>query len=120
MQGLPQIGDVSIKIITFLITLVVNFIAGVITFFFLLLALNGFSESDANYGIAAYVALAIVVSLLMASGAVLGVVVLLKRKFSGVSAAFISIPVFSVIGAGFKLVCALVGVAVAEYVRVNY
>ena len=38
------------KIIAFLITLTLNIAIGIAVFFFMLLAMNGFSESDANYG----------------------------------------------------------------------
>ena len=110
----------SAKIIAALITLLINIIAGVIIFFFLLLAMNGYGESDAMYGLGVYVVLALFVSLLMAACAATAVHVLMKRKFSAVSAAFIGVPIFCVIGAVLKLVCSIIGVAVAEYVRVNW
>ena len=108
------------KLIAFLITLFVNIAIGVVVFFFLLLAMNGYSESDATYGFVAYAACALFVSLLMSICAVRLVGILTNRKFSRWSAALISIPIFCVLGAGLKLVCAIVGVAAAEYVRLNY
>ena len=108
------------KIAAFLITLVVNIAIGIVVFFFLLIAMNGYSESDAVYGFGAYGVLALFVSLLMAACAVRVVILLMKRNYSGTSASFIAVPVFCVVGAGLKLVCAIVGVAIAEYVRVNY
>lgn len=108
------------KIAAFVITLIVNFAIGVVVFFFLLIALNGYSESDAMYGFGAYILLALFVSLLMAACAARVVHILMNRKFSGISASFIAVPVFCVIGAGLKVVCVIVGVAAAEYVRVNY
>jgi len=108
------------KLAAFLITLVANIAIGVVVFFFLLIAMNGYSESDAMYGFGAYILLALFVSLLMAACAVRVVLILMKRKFSGSSAAFIAVPIFCVVGAGLKLVCAIIGVAAAEYVRVNY
>ena len=108
------------KLTAFFVTLVVNFAIGVAVFFFLLIAMNGYSESDATYGLVVYGALAFVVSLLMAGSALVTVHLLMKRKFSGSSALFIAVPIFSVVGAVLKLVCSGVGVAVAEYVRVNY
>jgi len=108
------------KLAAFLITLVANITIGVVVFFFLLIAMNGYSESDAMYGFGAYILLALFVSLLMAACAVRVVLILMKRKFSGSSAAFIAVPIFCVVGAGLKLVCAIIGVAAAEYVRVNY
>ena len=108
------------KLAAFLITLFVNIAIGVVVFFFLLIAMNGYSESDATYGFIAYIALALFVSLLMAVCAVRVVVILMKRKFSPSSAAFIAVPIFLIVGACLKLACAVVGVAVAEYVRINY
>ncbi|HKP69698.1 MAG TPA: hypothetical protein VJV05_10480 [Pyrinomonadaceae bacterium] len=108
------------EILSFFTTLLINIAIGVVVFFFLLIAMNGYSESDAAYGFIAYIASALFVSLLMAVCAVRVVVLLMKRKFSSSSSAFIAIPIFCVVGAGLKLACAIVGVAVAEYVRVNH
>ena len=108
------------KAASFITTLLVNIVIGVVVFFFLLIALNGYSESDAMYGFGAYILLALFVSLLMATCAVRVVQILMKRNYAGSSAAFIAVPIFCVVGAGLKLVCAVVGVAVAEYVRLNY
>jgi len=49
--------------------LLISIAFGVAVFFFrLLFAMNGFSESDTNYGLGAYILLAILVSLLMSNG----------------------------------------------------
>jgi hypothetical protein len=110
----------SAKIAAFVITLVVNIAVGVVIFFFILLAMNGYSESDATYGLGAYIALAVAVSLLMSTGAAAGVHVLMKREFRAATSALIAVPVFSILGAALKIVCSIIGVSVAEYVRVNY
>ena len=108
------------KLVSFFLTLAINIAIGVVVFFFLLIAMNGYSESDATYGLVVYGVLALVVSLLMAGGALATAQALMKRSYSGVSAAFIAVPIFSVIGAGLKIACALIGVLVADYVRVHY
>ena len=108
------------KIITFFITLAINICIGAAVFFFMIIAMNGFSESDATYGIVTYIVLALIVSLVMSLAAALTVAILMKRKFGGVSSSFIAIPIFSVIGAALKMVCSIIGVLVADYVRVNY
>ena len=108
------------KIATFSITLLINFGIGVIVFFFLLIAMNGYSESDANYGLGLYIVLAVLVSLIMSAFAALLVRVLTKRNFRGWTSMLVAVPLFSVIGAGLEIVCSIIGVAVAEYVRVNY
>lgn len=108
------------KIIAALITLIANIAGGVVFFFFLLIAMNGLSESDANWGFGAYIILAIIVTLLMSTGAFLLVPFLQKKQFSGVVSALIAIPVFSIVGVGLKFVCCLIGIGIADYVRVNY
>ena len=108
------------KILAAVVTLLINIAIGVTIFFFMLLAMNGYSESDATYGLGAYIVLAVIVSLVMSMCTALLVHVLMKREFRGWVAALISVPLFSVLGGGLKIVCSIVGVAIAEYVRVNY
>lgn len=110
----------AVKLTAFFITFFINVVIGIVVFVFLLMAMNGYSESDAMYGFGAYILSALFVSLLMGACAARVVHILMNRKFSGTSAAFIAVPIFCVVGAGLKLVCAVVGVAAAEYVRVNY
>jgi len=107
------------KILTALVTLLINVAIGVVILLSMLLAMNGYSESDATYGFGVYIALAVIVSLLMSMCAAVLVHILMKRKFRGWTAALIAIPVFSIVGAGLKVVCSIIGVAVAEYMRVN-
>ena len=108
------------KILAALVTLLINVVIGVVIFVFLLLAMNGYSESDATYGLGVYVVLGLIVSLTMSLLATLLVHILMKRNLRGWTAALIAIPLFSVIGLGLKIVCSIAAVAVAEYVRVNY
>lgn len=108
------------KIGAFLITLVINVASGVAVFFFMLLAMNGYSESDASYGLVTYIVLALFVSLLMSIGAAAAVHLLMKREFRGMVSALIAMPIFSVVGAGLTIVCSIIGVAIAEFVRTNY
>lgn len=108
------------KIIACLLTLVANVVAGLAVFFVMLIGMNGYSESDATFGIVAYVVLAVLVTILMSVSAVLLVQYLQKRKFSGVAAATIAVLVFSATGAVLKGICGLIGVGIAEFMRVNY
>ncbi len=108
------------KIIALVTTLLINIAAGVVIFFFMILAMNGFSESDANYGLATYVVLAVIVSLTMGTFAVLVVHLLMKRQYRGWTSALVAVPIFSVVGGALKLVSCFVGLMVADYVRVNY
>jgi hypothetical protein len=108
------------KITAFLVTLMVDLAAGVVILFMMLLAMNGFHESDATWGLGAFIILAILVSLLMSTGALLLVRLLLKKQFSSTVSALIAVPLFSVIGIGLEIICSLIGIGIAEYVRVNY
>ena len=108
------------KIAAFFITLLINIAAGVAIFFFMLVALNGFSESDASYGLGTYIALAVIVSFSMSAGATLVAHLFLKRKFHGAAACLIAVGIFSVGGVALKIVCGIVGVLIADYVRGNY
>src|SRR5687768_12292508 len=108
------------KIAAFFVTLILNIIAGVVIFFMTLVAMNGYSGSDAEWGLIAYIALSAITAILMSSGATVLVHMLLKRQFSALVSAVIAILVFSVIGAALEVVCCGIGIGIAEYVRVNY
>ena len=108
------------KLAAFVITLIINIAIGVAVFFFMLLAMNGYSESDASYAIGAYIVLAVIVTLLMGAGAAFVGHVLLNRQFGGLVSVLIAVTIFSVVGAVLKIVCSIIGVAIAEFVRVNY
>jgi hypothetical protein len=95
--------------------------AGVAIFFLMLLAMNGFNESDAEYGLGIYIVLAVLVSLAMSAGAVAAVhLLVMKRKLRGGIAALIAVPLFSILGAVLKIVSSIIGVLIADYIRVNY
>jgi hypothetical protein len=108
------------KIIACLLTLAANVVAGLGVFFVMLIAMNGYSENDATFGIVAYLVLAVLVTILMSVSALLLVQNLQKRKFSGVASAIIAVLVFSASGAILKVICGLISVGIAEFMRVNY
>lgn len=110
----------ALKLAAFFLTLLTNIVVCVMIFFFMLLAMNGYSESDATWGIGGYIALALLVSLTMSAGAIVLMQILTKRQFRGFAAASIAVPLFSIAGAGLNIVCSIIGVLIAEYVRVNY
>lgn len=107
------------KLISFFLTLAINVTAGVVLFFGLLLAMNGYSESDGTYGIVVYVVLALAVTLVMSGLAAVLTHLLQKREFRAWSAVLISVLIFAFAGAVLKFVSSLIAVGIAEYVRVN-
>jgi tetrahydromethanopterin S-methyltransferase subunit C len=108
------------KITTFILTFLLNVAIGVAIFFFLLLAMNGFTESDASYGLGTYIVSAFLVSLSMATIAVVIVGTMTKRQFRAVGAAAMAVFGFALLGGVLKIGCAVIGLFVAEFVRVNY
>ena len=110
----------AIRIAAFVITLLINIAVGVAIFFVMMLAMNGFSESDATYGLAAYIVMAVIVTLLMSTLAVVSIQLLTRRGFRGWVSMLIAVPIFSVTGAGLKIACGIIGVLIAEYVRTNH
>ncbi len=108
------------KAAAFLITFVLNLISGVVIFLVMLLAMNGYHESDAQWGLLTYTVLAVVTAVLTSIGAVVLTSSLLKRRFSAAVSALIAVLVFGITGAILEIVYGLIGVGVAEYVRVNY
>ncbi len=108
------------KIAAFLITLIVNVIVGAVIFFMMLIAMNGYNGSDAEWGLIVYIGLGAVTAILMSIGAAVLVHILLKKQFSALVSVLIAVPVFSIVGAALEMVCCGIGIGIAEYVRVNY
>ena len=108
------------RIAAALVTLGVNAAAGVVVFFFMLLAMNGFSESDATWGLGAYVVAAVAVTLGMAVSAWLFVAYLARRRWNEWGSAAMAASAFSIVGAGLKAVCGIIGVLVAEAARTHF
>lgn len=107
------------KFITFLIIGAVNLAVATALLFFLMLALNGFSERDTNYAFLFFIVGAFVITIL--SG-ILGIVwlnFLVKRNFKLFSASIISVLIFSILGAAINLALAFGGVIIAELVRTS-
>ena len=108
------------KVTAFLLTFIVNIIAGIFILFMMLVGMNGYSESDAQWGLIAYIVLTIAITVLMSLGAVLVVGTMVRRQFSAAVAVLTAVPAFSAIGIVLEIVSSLIGVGIAEFVRVNY
>jgi len=108
------------KLIAFLLTILVLLAAGTVVFFMMLVAMNGFSESDAIWGLGVYVILTLLVTVAMGTGGVLLIARFIKKGFSPLVSCLIAVPVFSLIGMVCEVIGSLIGVAVAEIVRRNF
>lgn len=105
------------KIITFLSILIINVAVGVGFVFLLTLALNGFSERDANYGFGVFIVGGLLVSLLTATGGIFLLKFLLKKDWNTVLAVLISVIGFAALGFVLKVVILFVGILAADFAR---
>lgn len=108
------------KIAAFLLTMTACITAAVISLSVLIIAMNGYSESDAMWGLAAFVALAFLASIISAIGSIILSSKMLARQNSALKILLVAVPIFSVVGVGFVFVSALIGIGVAEFVRVKF
>lgn len=108
------------KIVAAIVTCVLNLAIGVGVFSIFVISLNGYSAAPGQAALITYIVLAVAVTITMSVGAFLLTGFLIKREFSGAVAGLIAVPIFSIVGAGLKVVCVLVGILVAEFVRVNF
>jgi len=107
----------AIKILTAFLTLIIDLGFGFAVFFVLLLALNGYSETVANYGIVAYLVMAALFTLLTIFGATLLAGRLLKAGKSAIAAAVIAVLAGSGLGSFLIIVSGFVAVGLAEILR---
>ena len=108
------------KIIAAITTLIANLAIGVVVMSILVISMNGFTGNSGQAGLISYIVLAVAVTIAMSLSAFLLTGYLIKREFSGAIAALIAVPVFSIVGGGLKIICMLIGVGIAEFVRVKF
>jgi hypothetical protein len=105
------------QIIAFLITLLANFIAGVAISLVMLLAMNGFSESHAFWGLAMFLACAVFLTIFVSTGAVFMVRYLSRRQYSAITACLLSVSGFSIVGIIAQMISGLVGIGITDYIQ---
>ncbi|MFL6467789.1 MAG: hypothetical protein ACJ72Z_07505 [Pyrinomonadaceae bacterium] len=105
------------KVAAFLITLVLTVILAIIGFIVLVLALNGYSESDATYSFGAYGIFAFLIVFAMAALAGGIVHLLLQKEFKTAGAASTAIIAASAVGLVAIFICIVIGIGIAEYFR---
>ncbi len=108
------------KILAAILAFVLNIAVGVVVLATMIIAMNGYGESDAMWGLGTFVVLALVAALLMALGAFLLTGYLSNKQYNPVVTVIVSILAFSIIGSLLETVAGLIGVGVAEFVRVNF
>jgi hypothetical protein len=110
----------GLKLLSAFITFAIDTVVAIIVLFMMLIAMNGYSESDATAGLGTYLVLALLGSLGMALAAFFLSGKLLSRGTRPAFAVLISTPISSIAGMILIVVSSVVGIAVSEYIRVNY
>ena len=108
------------KIAALLITLLLGIALGVVVLAFMIVAMNGYSERDAAWGIGVFAGLALIIASVTSVLAFFFAGTLIKKEFSPLLAASIPIPVFTTAALILEIFACLIGIGVAEFVRVNY
>ncbi|HTH51532.1 MAG TPA: hypothetical protein VL501_06345 [Pyrinomonadaceae bacterium] len=98
---------------------VVDIIAAVIIGVFLIVAMNGFSERDATWGLGAYALISLAASAMAAAAAVTLTKTYLARKFSNFGAVFLAFAMTGGTGVAVIVVASFVAVFIAEYARTH-
>lgn len=108
------------KIAAFILTTTASLAAAVVLFFGMILAMNGFHEDDAKWGLLAYIILAILISVLAGGASWFLVGKFIARELHPAAALLISVPLFSIVAAGLEFVSVIIGVLIAQYVRTHF
>ena len=107
------------KIITFLLILLINLAAGLAMLFFMALALNGFSERDANYAFLIFIIGGVFISILTAIAGIFLLKFLTNRKWNLILSIIFSVAGFSVLSFIINIVIWFTGIFIADFVRTS-
>jgi len=110
----------AVKIASAMITLVLLAAVAVIVFAAMLVIMNGFSESDATWGIAAYGLLAVAIIVLAVISAAWLAARFAKRDMHKGLVVFLSSLISSLMGGLLVAVSGFLGVVAADIVRRNF
>ncbi len=108
------------KIAALLITLMLGTAVGFALLAFMVIAMNGYSEADATWGLGVFAVLGLIIPVFAGIAAYLIVGALVKKQFSPALSAAIAIPVCTIAAVVLEVIASLIGVGVAELVRVNF
>ena len=113
--------DIFIKVLTFVVTLLINALVAFFMFGALILGMNGFpSSKSAEPGIILYIVWVVVSTLIVSSLSVLAVYYLdNKKQVNAWLASLISVATFSVIGGLSIVVGWIAGLLFASYLFMN-
>jgi hypothetical protein len=109
-------AKVAAAIITFLISIAV----AAVTLFVMLVAMNGYSESDAAWGLGAFILLSVLIAVGSGAVAFLFTGRLMKRAHPPFVAAVIAVLACAPAPIVLEIGASLIGVGISELVRKNF
>jgi hypothetical protein len=109
----------AVKIAAIVMTLLLTLGAGFVVFVFMVVAMNGFSEREATWGIGAFAVMAVIIVAAVSAFSGLLATRFTSRSMHGALAAFLAILICSVVGASLVGASGFGGVIVADIVRRN-
>ena len=110
----------AVKIAAAVITFLLVLAAAVVVLATMILAMNGYQESDVTWGLGGFVILSLIVMALMSLAAFLGAGALKKRQYGSLAVVIVPVLVSAILGVGLEIVSGGLGIAIAEVVRVNF
>ncbi len=110
----------NVNVISFIFTLLAGSIFALAALFIMMVALNGYSGSDANFAFIAYAALALAVILITSALASFSTGGLIRRGYKPWLAVPIASIGFSFLAFLFIIIAAFIGGAIAEIARKNF
>ena len=100
--------------------MIANIIAAIAIFLIMLIAMNGYSERDAFWGLGVFLISAALITFVSSAAAVFLVRYLYTRRYSAFAAGALSSAAFSITGIIVQIIFGLIGVGVVEFVRVGH
>jgi len=111
---------VTAKLVASIVTFLASTATGIVVLFMLLLALNGFSESDGIYGIALYFVIALLTIILTSVACWFMVSKLQERMFNAIVSVTVPTIGFTLIAVLVEVFAMFIGVMVASIVQKNF
>ncbi len=108
------------KLAALFITLILCIAIGVVVLATMLIAMNGYSESDATWGLGVFILLALLVSGIASIAAFFLTGILTNKQYKPAISLLLSVLLLTILGGVLKTISAFIGIGVAEFVRQNY
>lgn len=84
------------------------------------MAMNGYGESDASWGIGVFAVLSILTTLCAGGGAILITNLLVAKQFHPIGSIVLAVTAFSIVGSVLIGVSSVIGILCAELVRTSF